>query len=132
MALNNDSVIKLNGLLKEQCCEQNGIGTEENKTKRYRRRAEMKDLTRRLEQLRDSAENLPIFFVDIDGKFGGSVRKYVRHLYGKSIMGNMDVLYRFLNRPTMDMIQNDPGVQFAVGLALYEQWIKDVRDGKVK
>ena len=132
--LKRDSVMKWNGDLREQYGNQHGTYPyySANDPRRYRRRAEMKDLVRRLEMFREKASHLPIFFTDIESKYGGNIRKYVRHLYGKTIMGSLGNLYRFMNAPSAEAIQSDLGVQYAVGLALYELWIKDVREGRVK
>lgn len=92
----------------------------------------MKNLVKRLTVFRDKAENLPIFFTDIDGKFGGNISKYVKNLYNKSIMGNLNLLRKFTTNPSLEMIQSDPGVQFAVGLALYKLWIKGIRENTGK
>lgn len=128
-----DSVERWNWKLQDQMYEQHGrYSNDSTKVRSYHRRAEMRDLEKRLRIMRDSCENLPIFFVDIDHKFGGNIRKYVRHLYKNSLMGSSGKLFIFMRNPSAETIQNDPGVQYAVGLALYELWIKKVREGKVK
>ena len=96
------------------------------------RQAEMEDLIKRLELFSTRAQTKPLFFVDIQTKFKGNIRKYVKNLYKKSMMSNYDRLTDFLKKPRLKKIQTDPGVQMSISLALYELWIKDVREGKVK
>ena len=132
-ALRRDSLMYWNSELGGQYAIQHGkYPANAKNVKRFHRRAEMKDLVRRLETLRDSCKNLPIFFTDIDSKFNGNIQNFVHHLYSKTIMGNWSIFTRFIKNPTIEAIQSDLGVQYAVGLALYELWIKDVREGKVK
>ena len=96
------------------------------------RQAEMEDLIKRLELFSAKVQTKPLFFVDIQTKFKGNIRKYVKNLYKKSMMSNYDRLTDFLKKPRLKKIQTDPGVQMSISLALYELWIKDVREGRVK
>lgn len=124
-----DPTIDLNLRLHKQYNRQHGLDpAKTGNVKRYREKSEMKDLINRLEQFRARAKNLPIFFDEIEHKYQGDIRKYVKDLYRKSIMGNFSVQYAFARNPTMESIQSDLGVQFAVGLALYELWIKEIRE----
>ncbi len=102
--------------------------------RRYQRKDRSAERTRLVENLLkfDSlANNKPIFFATIHSRYGGNIRKYVDDLYGKSIMGSKSRLFRFCRWPTARKLQADLSVQFAIGLALYELWIKQVRDGKI-
>ncbi len=73
------------------------------------------------------SSNKPIFFSTIYSKYKGNIKKYVDALYSKSIMGNPDKLTDFLSAPTAKKLQKDLGVQFAIGLALYDLWIKQTK-----
>ncbi len=102
---------------------------------RYHAKKDMKvekaRLVRNLEQFDSLSGNKPIFFATIHSRYGGNIRKYVDDLYGKSIMGSKSRLFRFCRWPTARKLQADLSVQFAIGLALYELWIKQVRDGEI-
>ncbi|MBR6481921.1 MAG: hypothetical protein IKT26_01655, partial [Bacteroidaceae bacterium] len=64
--------------------------------------------------------------------YGGDIAKYVYALYNTSIMGNKKTLRNFMRKPSTIAIQNDLGYQFSLSLALYEQWIAQVRNGEVE
>jgi len=76
-----------------------------------------------------TANNKPIFFATIylqrrhKGIRGRPLQK-VNH-------GEQVATQHFPPLAERKKLQKDMGVQFAIGLALYELWIKDVRDGKV-
>lgn len=78
------------------------------------------DLLKRLKAYHLEAKDKPMFFADIETKFGGNIEKYVDYLYDKSIMGNRKKFKRFMYKPQTWMIQRDPGFQFTLGLLLYE------------
>mgnify|MGYP000532515058 CR=1 FL=1 len=77
------------------------------------------------------AVNKPVFFSEIYGKFKGNIGKYVDHLYKHSILCSKSRMDKFVRYPKAEELQKDPGVQFVIGMALYELWIKDVREGRV-
>ena len=77
------------------------------------------------------AVHKPVFYADIYSTFKGDYKKYVDHLYKRSFLCNNQRMTLFARRPEKVKIQKDPGVQFVIGLALYELWIKDVREGCV-
>ncbi len=77
------------------------------------------------------SDNKPLFFSTIYTTYQGDFAKYVDDLYDKSIMGSKRRLRRFCNNPTAKKLQKDLSVQFAVGLALYELWIDEVRKGDI-
>jgi len=72
----------------------------------------------------------PTFYLTIDSLYKGDIKAYVDDLYKKSIMGSKWRLNTFLRWPSAKKLQKDMGVQFAISLAIYELWIKDVREGK--
>ena len=77
------------------------------------------------------AVHKPVFYADIYSTFKGDYKKYVDHLYKRSFLCNNQRMTLFARRPEKVKIQEDPGVQFVIGMALYELWIKDVREGRV-
>jgi hypothetical protein len=75
------------------------------------------------------ANHRPIFFVDIYGKYNGDITKYVDDLYKTSIITRKRLMSQFVRTPRAKRLQKDMGIQFAIAMALYELWIKDIRDG---
>ena len=95
------------------------------------RDAEKQRLVQALMAFDTAAVNKPVFFSEIYGKFRGNIGKYVDHLYRRSILCSMSRMDKFVRYPKAEDLQKDPGVQFVIGIALYELWIKDVREGRV-
>ena len=89
-------------------------------------------LVRRLQHFDSLSTNKPLFFSTIYTDYGGDIAKYVYALYNTSIMGNKKTLRNFMRKPSTIAIQNDLGYQFSLSLALYEQWIAQVRNGEVE
>lgn len=94
------------------------------------RRADKKRLVENISAFRAGATARPPFLHDIDSLYGGSVEKYVDALYGKSILGSKWRMAMFTRKPTVKRLVEDPGVQFALDLALYDLWVKSVRDSR--
>ena len=88
-------------------------------------------LVRRLQHFDSLSTNKPLFFSTIYTDYGGDITKYVDALYNTSIMGNKKTLRNFMRKPSTIAIQNDLGYQFSLSLALYEQWIAQVRNGEI-
>ncbi len=93
--------------------------------------AEKRRLVQALTTFDTAAVNKPVFFSEIYGKFKGNIGKYVDHLYKRSILCRKSRMDKFVRYPKTEDLQKDPGVQFVIGMALYELWIKDVREGRV-
>ena len=93
--------------------------------------AEKRRLVQALTAFDTAAVNKPVFFSEIYGKFKGNIGKYVDHLYKHSILCSKSRMDKFVRYPKAEELQKDPGVQFVIGMALYELWIKDVREGRV-
>ena len=89
-------------------------------------------LVRRLQHFDSLSTNKPLFFSTIYTDYGGDIVKYVDALYETAIMAKKKNLRAFMCKPTTFAIQNDLGYQFSLSLALYEQWIAQVRDGEVE
>ena len=90
------------------------------------------DLVARLERFDTLATTKPLFYTDIHGKYKGNIVRYVNDLYEKSMMGNLKRLEYFFHNPRKKLIQKDLGYQFSLSLALYEQWIAQVRNGEAE
>ncbi len=76
--------------------------------------------------------NKPIFFATIYSQYKGDIEKYVDDLYSKSIMGSKWRMGLFCRWPSAKKLQEDLSVQFAIGLALYDLWIKRGRAGNTE
>ncbi len=88
-------------------------------------------LIKRLQRFDSLASHKPLFFSTIYTDYGGNITQYVNELYDTSIMGNKKVLRDFMKKPSTLAIQKDLGYQFSLSLALYEQWIAQVRNGEI-
>ncbi len=74
------------------------------------------------------SNNKPIFFSTIYSEYKGDIEKYVDDLYSKSIMGSKWRMTLFCRWPSAKKLQKDLSVQFAIGLALYDLWIKQTKE----
>lgn len=66
----------------------------------------------------------PVFFSAVRRLYGSDFSFYASHLCSKSILSDPKRLRRFLEHPTSSEIQTDLGVQFVIGIYLYDLWIK--------
>ncbi len=82
------------------------------------------ELVRQITAFDSLSHNKPLFFSTIYGKFGGDIKAYVDYLYKRSFLTNRFRLNTFMRWPSAKKIEQDPGVQFILGLALYELWLK--------
>lgn len=87
------------------------------------------DMVRRLQAFDKAAYYKPIFFADIYSRYKGDYRKYVDDLFRKSLITSPRRLRSFTAYARKRMILKDMGFQFTLSLALYELWIKQVKDG---
>ncbi len=106
------------------------LGIKEN-VRHYRetidRKAEKKRLVENLRKFDRLSGNKPIFFATIYSEYEGDIKKYVDDLYSKSIMGSSWRMTRFCRWPSAKKLQKDLSVQFAIGLALYDLWLKQTK-----
>ncbi len=91
--------------------------------------AEKARLVENLRKFDAASDNKPIFFATIYAQYKGDIEKYVDDLYSKSIMGSKWRMGLFCRWPSAKKLQEDLSVQFAIGLALYDLWIKQGRTG---
>lgn len=87
------------------------------------------DMVRRLEAFDKAAYYKPIFYADIYSTYKGDYRKYVDDLFKKSLITSPKRLRRFSAYARKNMLLKDRGFQFTLCLALYELWIKQVKEG---
>lgn len=87
------------------------------------------DMVRRLLAFDKAAYYKPIFFADIYSRYKGDYRKYVDDLFRKSLITSPRRLRSFTAYARKRMILKDMGFQFTLSLALYELWMKQVKDG---
>ncbi len=91
-------------------------------------KAEKARLVDNLRKFDAVSTNKPIFFATIYSEYKGDIEKYVDDLYSKSIMGSKWRMTLFCRWPSAKKLQNDLSVQFAIGLALYDLWIKQSKE----
>ncbi len=92
------------------------------------RKKEKARLVENLRMFDAVSTNKPMFFATIYSKYKGDIEKYVDDLYSKSIMGSKWRMTRFCRWPSAEKLQKDLSVQFAIGLALYDLWIKQMKE----
>lgn len=95
-------------------------------------RVEKAKLVHNLQAFDSLSNNKPVCFAQIHQKYGGDYKAYVDDLYSNSFMANEKALKKFLRHPSSQKLGRDPVVQFSLSLALYERWIMDVKEGKIK
>lgn len=93
-----------------------------------------RELVKNLQRFDSLSNNKPFVFVDIKYKYNNDIKRYVRHLYRKSMLLNYFQLQRYDRHPSLKRLQRDPGVQFVIAMALYNAWIKQEKttDGQEK
>ncbi len=90
-------------------------------------KAEKARLVENLRKFDAVSSNKPIFFSTIYSEYKGDIEKYVDDLYSKSIMGSKWRMTLFCRWPSAKKLQKDLSVQFAIGLALYDLWLKQTK-----
>ncbi|NDV55396.1 S46 family peptidase [Parabacteroides sp. 52] len=58
------------------------------------------------------AQSQPAYFAEIDTKYKGDVDKFIDNLFDKSLFGSTENFHRFLSRPTVKALQEDPMIRF--------------------
>jgi len=94
--------------------------------------AEKAILVHNLQAFDSLSNNKPVCFAVIHQKYNGDIKAYVENLYNNSFMANEKTLKKFLRHPSSQKMRKDPVVQFSLSLALYELWVKEVREGNIK
>lgn len=93
-----------------------------------KKRNAMRRTIEQLEAFSKAAEHKPKFFVNIDQQYGGDISAYVKDMYDQSCLLNGKQFQRFLRKPSAIRLQNDMGVQFVIGIAIYRLWLKEQMD----
>ena len=90
-----------------------------------KKRNAMRRTIEQLEAFSKVSEHRPKFFVNIDQQYGGDISAYVKDMYDQSCLLDGKQFQRFLRKPSAIKLQNDMGVQFVIGIALYRLWMKE-------
>ena len=83
-----------------------------------------KDLVEALTAFSKTAHNKPLFFADIHNSYNDDIKAYVKDMFKTSILIDNKQNQRFLRKPSAEKLQNDAGVKFVIGVALYKLWLK--------
>ena len=70
-----------------------------------------------------TAHNKPLFFADIHKTYNDDIEAYVKDMFKTSILIDNRQNQRFLRKPSAETLQNDAGVKFVIGVALYKLWL---------
>ena len=76
----------------------------------------------------NSSHNKPLFFADIHKTYNGDIEAYVKNMFKTSILIENKQNQRFLRKPSAEKLQNDAGVKFVIGVALYKLWLTQQRE----
>lgn len=90
-----------------------------------KKRNAMRRTIEQLEEFSKVSNHKPKFFVDIAHQYDGDISAYVKDMYDQSCLLNGKQFQRFLRKPSAVKLQNDMGVQFVIGIALYRLWIRE-------
>lgn len=71
----------------------------------------------------------PTYFELIDKKFKGDTDRFVDYLFEKSIFGSEDNFNKFLSRPSVKALENDPMILFAKSVRAEEANLKNALKG---
>ena len=69
------------------------------------------------------ASNKPLFFAEIHQKYNDDIEAYVKDMFNTSVLIDDKQNQRFLRKPSAEKLQNDAGVKFVIGVALYKLWL---------
>lgn len=82
-----------------------------------------KELVEALKAFDKTAHNKPLFFADIHKSYNDDIEAYVKDMFKTSILIDNKQNQRFLRKPSAEKLQNDTGVKFVIGIALYKLWL---------
>lgn len=88
-----------------------------------------KELVEALTAFSKAANNKPLFFADIHKTYNDDIEAYVKDMFKTSVLIDDKQNQRFLRKPSAEKLQNDAGVKFVIGVALYKLWLTQ-QEGK--
>ena len=88
-----------------------------------RKKIAQKELVFQLNAFNKMAHNKPLFFADIHQVYNDDFDAYVKYMFKNSILIDNKQNQRFLRNPSSEKLQNDIGVRFVIGVALYKLWL---------
>ena len=97
----------------------------------HRKSVAQKELIEALKAFDRTAHNKPLFFADTHKAYNNDIEAYVKDMFKTSILIDNRQNQRFLRKPSAEKLQNDAGVRFVIGVALYKLWLtQQVEDNK--
>ncbi len=88
-----------------------------------RKSVAQKELIEALTAFNKMASNKPLFFAEIHQKYNDDIEAYVKDMFKTSVLIDDKQNQRFLRKPSAEKLQNDAGVNFVIGVALYKLWL---------
>ncbi len=104
-------------------------GYAEFRSKYPKKSIAQKELIEALKGFDKAAHNKPLFFADIHKSYNDDIEAYVKDMFKSSILIDNKQNQRFLRKPSAEKMQNDAGVKFVIGIALYRLWLTQ-QEGK--
>ena len=98
-------------------------GYAEFRTNYPQKSVAQKELVEALVAFDKTAHNKPLFFADIHKTYDDDIEAYVKEMFKTSILIDNRQNQRFLRKPSAEKLQNDAGVKFVIGVALYKLWL---------
>ncbi len=89
----------------------------------HRKNVAQKELIESLTAFSKTSHNKPLFFADIHKTYNDDIEAYVKDMFKTSILIDNKQNQRFLRKPSAEKLQNDAGVKFVIGVALYKLWL---------
>ncbi len=88
-----------------------------------RKSVAQKELVVLLTSFNKLANNKPLFFAEIHKDYNDDIEAYVKNMFKTSVLIDDKQNQRFLRKPSAEKLQNDAGVNFVIGVALYKLWL---------
>ena len=98
-------------------------GYAEFRTNYPKKSIAQKNLIEALTAFSKTAHNKPLFFADIHNTYNDDIEAYVKDMFKTSILIDNRKNQQFLRKPSAEKLQNDAGVKFVIGVALYKLWL---------
>lgn len=98
-------------------------GYKDFRCKYPRKSVAQKELVEMLTNFSKMANNKPLFFAEIHKTYNNDIEAYVKDMFNTSVLIDDKQNQRFLRKPSAEKLQNDMGVRFVTGIALYKLWL---------